>query len=128
MYLRNWPSYCNGTCTRINMANTFKNAWKNEVNHSAADSVYTAPGATTSILIGLTLTNKGANDITATVTLRDNSATTDIVFLNAVTIPKNTALEVMRGNKIVMETGDIVKIQCNTEDVLNAFLSVLEIS
>ena len=128
MYLRNWPSYCNGTCTRINMANTFKNAWKNEVNHSAADSVYTAPGATTSILIGLTLTNKGGSDITATVTLRDNSATTDIVFLNAVTIPKNTALEVMRGNKIVMETGDIVKIQCNTEDVLNAFLSVLEIS
>ena len=110
------------------MANTFKNAWKNEVNHSAADSVYTAPGATTSILIGLTLTNKGANDITATVSLRDNSAATDIVFLNAVSIPKNTALEVMRGNKIVMETGDIVKIQCNTEDVLNAFLSVLEIS
>ena len=110
------------------MANTFKNAWKNEVNHSAADSVYTAPGATTSILIGLTLTNKGASDITATVSLRDNSVTTDIIFLNAVTIPKNTALEVMRGNKIVMETGDIVKIQCNTEDVLNAFLSVLEIS
>mgnify|MGYP003133156680 FL=1 len=110
------------------MANTFKNAWKNEVNHSAADSVYTAPGATTSILIGLTLTNKGASDITATVSLRDNSVTTDIVFLNAVTIPKNTALEVMRGNKIVMETGDVVKIQCNTEDVLNAFLSVLEIS
>ena len=110
------------------MANTFKNAWKNEVNHSAADNVYTAPGATTSILIGLTLTNKGNADITATVSLRDNSVTTDIVFLNAVTIPKNTALEVMRGNKIVMETGDIVKIQCNTEDVLNAFLSVLEIS
>ena len=110
------------------MANTFKNAWANEVNHSATDSVYTAPGATTSILIGLTLTNKGASDITATVSLRDNSAGTDIVFLNAVSIPKNTALEVMRGNKIVMETGDIVKIQCNTEDVLNAFLSVLEIS
>ena len=110
------------------MANTFKNAWSKEVNHSAAETVYTAPATATSILIGLTLTNKGASDITATVTLRDNSATTDIVFLNAVTIPKNTALEVMRGNKIVMETGDIVKILCNTEDVLNAFLSVLEIS
>mgnify|MGYP003138422618 CR=1 FL=1 len=89
------------------MANTFKNAWAKEVDHSSAQNVYTAPGATTSILIGMTLTNKGASDITARVTLHDDS---------------------MRGNKIVMETGDIVKIQCNTEDVLNAFLSVLEIS
>ena len=112
------------------MANTFKNAWSKEVDHSSAQSVYTAPGATTSILIGMTLTNKGANDITATVTLHDdsNGGGTDIIFLKDVSIPKNTALEVMRGNKIVMETGDIVKIQCNTEDVLNAFLSVLEIS
>jgi len=113
------------------MANTFKNAWAKEVDHSSAQTVYTAPAATTSILIGMTLTNKGANDITATVTLHDDSnggSGTDIIFLKDVSIPKNTALEVMRGNKIVMETGDMVKIQCNTEDVLNAFLSVLEIS
>ena len=113
------------------MANTFKNAWSKEVNHSAAETVYTAPATATSILIGLTLTNKGANDITATVTLHDDSNTgsgTDIIFLKDVSIPKNTALEVMRGNKIVLETGDMVKIQCNTEDVLNSFISVLEIT
>ena len=117
------------------MASTFKNKWAENVDHNAAASVYTAPGSTTSIVIGLTLTNNSSSDITATVTLYDAvtgltspNDTNDIVFLNAVSIPKNTALEIMRGNKIVLETGDIIKVQASAQDSLNVFATLLEIT
>ncbi len=111
------------------MANTFKNSWKENVNHSATDDVYTAPSATTSIVIGLTLSNSSANDITATVSLTDSSdSNNDIVFLNAVNIPKNTALEIMRGNKIVLETSDKIKVQASSASSLNVFTTILEIT
>ena len=111
------------------MANTFKNSWKENVNHSATDDVYTAPSATTSIVIGLTLSNSSANDITATVSLTDSSdSNNDIVFLNAVNNPKNTALEIMRGNKIVLETSDKIKVQASSASSLNVFTTILEIT
>ena len=111
------------------MANTFKNSWKENVNHSATDDVFTAPSATTSIVIGLTLSNSSANDITATVSLTDSSdSNNDIVFLNAVNIPKNTALEIMRGNKIVLETSDKIKVQASSASSLNVFTTILEIT
>tara|TARA_S200002703_G_scaffold129641_1_gene116749 strand:+ start:522 stop:875 length:354 start_codon:yes stop_codon:yes gene_type:complete len=117
------------------MASTFKNKWAENVNHSAAEDVYTTQSNTTSIVIGLTLTNNSSSDITATVTLYDAvtgevspNDTNDIVFLNAVSIPKNTALEIMRGNKIVLETGDKIKVQASAQDSLNVFATLLEIT
>lgn len=116
------------------MANTFKNSWKEDIATSAAD-VYTAPASTESILIGMTLSNTTAGNITATVTVYDADTgltspndTNSIVYLNAVNIPPNTALEVMRGNKLVLEAGDKVQIHASAASSLNAFLSVLEIS
>lgn len=111
------------------MASTFKNSWSEDVDHSAVENVYTTPGSTTSIVIGLTLTNKSANDITATVSLCDYSdSSNDIVFLNEVNIPKNTALEIMRGNKIVLEAQDIIKVQASAASSLNVFATLLEIT
>ena len=109
------------------MANTFKNSWSEAVPTSQTD-VYTTPSATTSILIGLTLSNSSGSDITATVELFDSSVGNSITFLNAVSIPKNTALEVMRGNKINLEAGDKVQVTAGTVSSLNAFASILEIT
>ena len=108
------------------MANTFKNAWSENVPASQTD-IYTVSSGTT-VLIGLTLSNSSANDITATVDLYDNSATNSITLLNAVSIPKNTALEVMRGNKIVLETSDKIQVTASATSSLNVFASVLEIT
>ena len=115
------------------MANTFVNSWKADVDHSATADIYTSPSATQSILIGMTLTNTTSGNITATVTLFDSAtgttpATASVVFLNAVNIPPNTALEIMRGNKIVLETGDKVQVQASAASSLNVFCSVLEIT
>jgi len=117
------------------MASTFKNKWAENIAHDAVTEVYEAGTSTTSILIGLTLTNNSSSDITATVTLYDAvtgatspNDTNDIVFLNAVSIPKNTALEIMRGNKIVLETGDKIKVQASAASSLNVFATLLELT
>jgi len=109
------------------MANTFKNAWSEAVPTSQTD-VYAVPSGTTSIVIGLTLTNSSGADVTATVELYDSSKGNSITFLNAVTIPTNTALEVMRGNKVNLESDDKLQVTSGTGSALNVFASILEIT
>ena len=66
------------------MANTFKNASLVSVNHAALATLYTCPGSTTAIILGLALTNKTDNSVTATVQLTDTSASITPLLLNEV--------------------------------------------
>ena len=56
------------------MANTFKNASIKSVSHSGFVDLYTCPAATTAIILGLALTNKTSNAVTASVQMIDSSA------------------------------------------------------
>jgi hypothetical protein len=46
--------------------------------------------------------------------------------LNDIPLPQGSAVEVMAGNKIVLETGDIIKVQSNTANSLDTTLSIME--
>ena len=94
------------------MANTFKNASLASVNHSAFATLYTCPSATTAIILGLAITNKTDNSVTASVQFTDTSdSSATRLLLNEVTIPANTTLEVLAGQKYVLEASDILKVQ-----------------
>ena len=110
------------------MANTFKNASLVSVNHAALATLYTCPASTTAIILGLALTNKTDNSITATVQMTDTSASTTPLLLNEVTIPANTTLEVFAGQKYVLETGDILKVQSSAATSLDAVLGLMQIT
>ena len=110
------------------MANTFKNASLVSVNHAALATLYTCPGSTTAIILGLALTNKTDNSITATVQLTDSSAGTTPLLLNEVTIPANTTLEVFAGQKYVLEASDILKVQSSAATSLDAVLGLMQIT
>ena len=115
------------------MANTFKNASSKSVNHSAFETLYTCPAATTAIILGLALTNKTANAVTASVQLIDSSASgsaadKERLLLNDVSIPANTTLEVLSGQKYVMETTDILKVKAGTTTSLDAVLGLMQIT
>ena len=109
------------------MANTFKNASLVSVNHAALATLYTCPSAT-AIILGLALTNKTDNSITATVQLTDSSASTTPLLLNEVTIPANTTLEVFAGQKYVLEASDILKVQASAATSLDAVLGLMQIT
>ena len=111
------------------MANTFKNAFASDINHSAYVDLYTVPSATTTIVHGLTLCNKTANAVDATVQIQDTSdSNNDFQVLDAVSIPAKTTLEVMAGQKYVLETTDVLRVKSGTASALDATLGIMEIT
>ena len=40
------------------MANTFKVVTRASVDHSSADTIYTVPGSTTAVILGMTICNR----------------------------------------------------------------------
>jgi hypothetical protein len=99
------------------MANTFKVVTKAGV--TSADVIYTVAGSTTTMVLGLVLGNTTSSTITATVTLgsdtgnragANNEANQDVEIITSAAIPGNSSLEIMGGNKIVMEATDTLTV------------------
>ena len=111
------------------MANTFKNAIKPNVTTTGSnyDTLYTAPAGATSIILGLALANKTTSSVTVKVQVADASASNaTIQLLEDVSIPANTTLEVLGGQKYILETGDMLKVRAGTGTAIDAFLGVME--
>ena len=115
------------------MANTFKTITKAGV--TSLDVIYTVAGSTTTVILGLMLGNTTGSAITATVTLGTNTANRagnndeanqDVELVTAVSIPGNTTLELLSGNKVVMETTDILSV--TGSGATDVALSVMEIT
>ena len=120
------------------MANDFKRFTKPDVGTStgaSSDAVYTVPaggGATAleSIVIGITLANKAATGITADVFLDNYDGSNDVYIVKGASIPAGSSLEIMAGNKIVVQnngtTGDVIRVSASTGSSLDATVTVLE--
>ena len=120
------------------MANDFKRFAKPSVGTStgaSADAVYTVPAgagssALESIIIGITLANKTSTGVTASVFLDNEDGSNDVFIVKDATIPAGSSLEVMSGNKIVVQNdgsnADVVRVSCNTGSSLDALVTVLE--
>ena len=120
------------------MANDFKRFTVNNVNTSAgasASAVYTVPAgagstALESIVIGITVSNTSATGITASVFLDNNSGSNDVHIVKDATIPAGSSLEVMSGNKLVLQnTGsaaDVLRVSASAATSADAVVSVLE--
>jgi|TARA_R110000751_G_scaffold2687_2_gene14338 hypothetical protein len=121
------------------MANTFK-----VVNFAAEPAsagtpyvMYTAASGTTTVVLGLILTNLHSAQVTATVNLvsdtanravTNNTANGTSVIVKAAPIPVGSSLELMAGNKVVLETTDQITIDCSVADKLSGTLSIMEIT
>ena len=108
------------------MAETFKNAKAVLTGSSAA--IYTVPAATTAIVIGCQVVNVGTASHDLTLSWTDSSDTDAETYLaQAIPVPDAAAYEPI-GGKLVLEAGDVIKGFGSTTDVLEATVSVLEIS
>ena len=110
------------------MANTFKNAFSANVSNSSYADVYTVPAATTTVVLGLNICNKTASAVTATVRITDTSASVDYQVIDTVSIPGRTSLEIMAGQKYILEATDILRVQAGTASALDVTLGVMEIT
>jgi len=112
------------------MANTFKLV-NNAVMSTTADvtdALYTVPSSTTTIILGLTLCNVHTAQVSATVEIVDTSASVTSTVIKNAPIPVGGSLEIMSGNKIVVETTDIVKVSSSIADKISATMSIMEIT
>ena len=111
------------------MANTFKNAFAARVNHSAYVDLYTVPSSTTTVILGLALCNKTANAVNVTVQMQDTSdSNNDFQILDTVSIPGRTTLEVLAGQKYILEATDVLRVQAGTASAIDATLGIMEIT
>ena len=111
------------------MANTFKNAFAANVSNSSFVDLYTVPSATTTIILGLTLCNKTASAVTATIQFQDTSdSNADFQVIDTVSIPGRTSLELLSGQKYVLETTDVLRVKAGTGSALDATLGIMEIT
>ena len=118
------------------MANDFKRFPSASLGTTAGESataVYTVPSsgsAMESIVIGITLANKSNAVITASVFLDNHDGSNDVYIVKDATIPAGASLEVMSGNKLVLQgTGsanDALRISASAASALDATVSVLE--
>ena len=116
------------------MANTFKVKTKAAMPSSAGTplTLYTTPSSTTTVVIGLTLCNIHTTSVTASVKIESDTSdteTNETVFVaKDVSIPAGSSIEILTGGKYVMQTTDVMKVDCSVSAKIDATLSILEIT
>ena len=123
------------------MANNFRMInFAAEPNSSGTPYImYEAGSGVTAIVLGLVLSNIHTSQVTATVRLVSTTGSrggatgslvsngTSIIVKDA-PIPVGSSLELMAGNKVVLEVDDQVTIDCSVADKLSGTLSIMEIT
>ena len=115
------------------MANTFKVVTK--ANVTSADVIYTVAGSTTTVVLGIMIGNTTTGQITATVSLgsdtsnragANNEANQTVELVTTAPIPVGGTLELLAGNKVVMEATDALSLTATgSADIA---LSIMEIT
>src|SRR5210317_570415 len=105
------------------MANDFKRFAKPDTGTStgaSGDTVYTVPAgagstALESIIIGISVCNKNASERTVGLFLDHLDGSSDSYIVKDLRVPGNTTVEIMQGNKIVVQnngtTGDVIRAE-----------------
>ena len=116
------------------MANTFKLKTNAAMPASAGTplTIYTCPGSTTTVILGLILCNVGTAQHTVDVQLVSDTSDTEtnetVKLLENVPIPVGSSLEVLSGGKVVLQATDVLKIDADTAAKIDATLSIMEIT
>ena len=121
------------------MANTFKVVTfaAEPASAGTAYKMYTVAGSTTTVVLGLVLTNLNTTSVTAEVELvsdtgsrggANNVSNGTSFLIKDVSIPAGSSLELLSGGKVVLETTDELKIDCSVADKLSGTLSIMEIT
>ena len=118
------------------MANTFKVITRDVAPASSGtpETIYTVQSGSTVVVLGLTLANVHTASVTASVTLVSTTTQTSQTqnttahIVKDIPVPVGSSVEIMSGNKIVLNVGDIIKIDASVADKLSVTMSYMEIT
>lgn len=119
------------------MANTFKVVSHDVMPASSGtpEDLYTTPGSTTTIILGMVLSNVHTSQVTVSVKLVSDTSgggrtatNTTTFLLKDAPLPVGASLEILAGNKVVLETTDKIQIDCSVTDKASVTMSIMEIT
>jgi hypothetical protein len=105
------------------MANTFTSALKKDIGSSPV-SVYTPPAGKKAILIELDIANTTTSSVTASVYITRSSV--DYYIVKNAPITYGSSLQVISGQKVVLNDGDEIFAVSSTATSLDVVASILE--
>ena len=116
------------------MANDFKRFCVPNVGTSNTTLYGVPAGASSSaletIVIGITMANKSTSGITASIFIDNEDGTNDVFIVKNASIPAGASLEVMAGNKLVLQNdgtnADNLEGIASAANSLDVTVSVLE--
>ena len=116
------------------MANDFKRFCVPNVGTSNTTLYGVPAGASSSaletIVIGITMANKTTSGITASIFIDNEDGTNDVFIVKDASIPAGASLEVMAGNKLVLQNdgsnADNLEGIASIANALDVTVSVLE--
>ena len=117
------------------MPNTFKVVTRDVAPASAGtpETIYTVQTGSTVVILGISLCNVHTSQVTASVTLESTTTQTSQTqnttahIIKDVAIPAGSTLAVLDG-KIIMNVGDILKVDCSIADKLSVTMNYMEIT
>ena len=119
------------------MANTFKVVSHDVMPASSGtpEDLYTCPGSTTTIILGMVLANVHTSQVTVSVKLVSDTSgggrtatNTTTFLLKDAPLPVGSSLEILSGNKVVLEASDKIQIDCSVADKASITMSIMEIT
>lgn len=119
------------------MANTFKVVSHDVMPASSGtpEDLYTCPSSTTTIILGMVLANVHTSQVTVSVKLVSDTSgggraatNTTTFLLKDAPLPVGSSLEILAGNKVVLETTDKIQIDCSVTDKASVTMSIMEIT
>ena len=110
------------------MANVYKNI-QTTISASGSDvDMYTVPDATTSIIKSIKLYNTHSSILVVDIKVYDLSSTTDFEY-DSVTVTTDNSVDLLTFNNVlVLEAGDILRMQTPTTNVVKMPAAVLQTS
>ena len=106
------------------MANLYKNVGI-DVDNTDLTSIYTVPAGRTTIVKSIQLTNEHSSNNLVELHVTDSSASATFEFFHKTMATGTTENGVL--SPLVLEAGDIVKIQVGTANKIEGVMSYLEI-
>ena len=110
------------------MANIDKNIQAKITSAGSYDDMYTAPDETTSIVKSIKLYNTHGSNLVVDIKVYDLSSTTDFEY-DTVTVTASGSVDLLTFNNVlILEAGDILRMQTPTTNVVKMTASVLQTS
>ena len=110
------------------MANSFKRKLSRSIGTSLASvGSYTVGSSTEVTVIGLVVSNTTSSQVLVDATVNDGA--NDTYLIKEAPVPSGGSIVIIGGDqKVVLETGDSLKVKSDTASSVDVVMSILEIT